>query len=235
MASQSQPADQTPLLAAHRIGRRHPQQPGWLLEDLSLQVFTGDRLFLQGPTGSGKTLLLRAMSLLDPIDVGEILWQGEPVADEDVPAFRAQVAYLLQKPIVRPGTVRSNLEHPFGMGTHRDKTYAEDWLIEMLADVDLAPSFLDKPAQTLSGGESQIVALLRVLQLAPRVLLLDEPTAALDAQATAQIEQLLLDWFNRQNGRCAYVWVSHVQEQQQRIANRTVRLRGGKRVEDETL
>ena len=232
MAPQSHPADQTPLLAAQQVGRRHPQQPTWLLEDLSLSIFAGDRLFLQGPTGSGKTLLLRALSLLDPIDQGEILWQGRPVADEDVPAFRAQVVYLLQKPVVQAGTVRSNLQLPFEMGVHRDKTYAEDRLCEMLADVELDRSFLDKPAQTLSGGESQIVALLRVLQLTPRVLLLDEPTAALDSRATAQIERLLLDWFSRQDDRCAYVWVSHQEEQQQRIANRTVLLRGGKRVDD---
>ena len=79
----------------------------------------------------------------------------------------------------------------------------------MLTHLGRDESFLDKPVGELSGGESQLVALLRAVQLDPKVLLLDEPTASLDAEATAAVETLVADWQAESAGARAVVWVSH--------------------------
>jgi ABC-type sugar transport system ATPase subunit len=84
-----------------------------LLDDVSLEVGAGERVALQGPSGSGKTLLLRSLALLDPLDQGEVLYEGEPVADDEVPGFRRRVVYLTQAPVLVEGTVADNLALPF--------------------------------------------------------------------------------------------------------------------------
>ena len=80
---------------------------------MSLEVEAGERVALQGPSGSGKTLLLRSLALLDPLDQGEVLYEGEPVADDEVPGFRRRVVYLTQAPVLVEGTVADNLALPF--------------------------------------------------------------------------------------------------------------------------
>ena len=65
-----------PAIEAVGIGRRNPKADGWLIRDVSLTLNLGDRLGVLGPSGAGKTVLLRAMALLDPLDAGSIRWQG---------------------------------------------------------------------------------------------------------------------------------------------------------------
>jgi putative ABC transport system ATP-binding protein len=89
-----------------------------------------------------------------------------------------------------------------------------------------APDFLDKLASDLSGGEAQIAALVRVLQLAPDVLLLDEPTASLDPASARSIEALVSAWFDADAER-ACIWVSHDLEQARRVATRHLTMNAG--------
>ena len=77
------------LLEARNLGRRRPGGSGWLLNDVSLAIDAGDILSLGGASGAGKTLLLRAIALLDPIDHGEVRWLGRRVRGDAAPPFAA--------------------------------------------------------------------------------------------------------------------------------------------------
>jgi len=205
------------------VGRR-------LLDDVSLAVAPGERLAIVGPTGSGKTLLLRTLARLDPVDAGEIRWNGEPVLGNAVPRFRARVMYLHQRPALVEGTVEHNLRLPFTLRSRQHAAFSRDTVLKLLDDVGRDESFLRRSGRDLSGGEAQIVAVLRAVQLDPDVLLLDEPTAALDEASAASIEQLVHRWHEQSADR-ALIWVSHNPQQVQRIANRVVRMAGGQLTE----
>lgn len=220
------------LLEARGIGRRSPvDRRGaggeWLLRGVSLAIEPGERVAVAGPTGAGKTLLLRALALLDPVDEGEVLWRGGPVADAAVPGYRRRAIYLHQRPALMEGTVEANLRRPFAFAVAEDG-YQPDRVRELLAAVSRDESFLAKRTTDLSGGEAQIAALLRALQLGPHLLLLDEPTAALDREAGAAIERLVERWFSWGDRSRSLVWVSHDPEQARRMTTRAVRLSGGR-------
>jgi putative ABC transport system ATP-binding protein len=221
-----------PLLDAQGLGRRKPGGDEWLLRDVSLTIRPGDRLAIAGPSAAGKTLLMRSLALLDRLDAGEVHWCGKTVAPAEVPDFRRQVIYLHQRPALFEGTVEDNLQRPFGLHVHRGRRFDREWIINRLRSVGRSPDFLQRPSSDLSGGEAQITALLRALQLAPGVLLLDEPTAALDPETAHAAEQLVAAWLGEDAAR-ATVWVSHNAEQARRVADRTLRLVAG-RFETET-
>jgi putative ABC transport system ATP-binding protein len=221
------------LLDVQCIGRRisgGTDGSQWLFRDVSLSVQGGERIGLVGPTGAGKTVLLRAISLLDPLDAGRICWCGAPLTPQAVPAFRSGVIYLHQRPAIGAGTVEDNLRQPFALKQHRERSFRKEHVIGMLMQVGRGEEFLRKPSQNLSGGERHLTSLLRAIQLEPRVLLLDEPTAALDPAATEAVERLVLEWHS-QGGR-AFIWVSHHAQQIQRLAGRVVALRDGRLAEE---
>lgn len=207
-----------PLLEARGLTRNKPGG-GFLLDDIHLAIGPSERVAIVGPSGAGKTLLLRALAMLDAIDAGELLWRGQSVACGETPAFRAQVIYLNQRPAILEGTVEDNLRLPFSLAVHRERRFDRDRAIHGLEQFGRGAEFLQKRDRELSGGESQIVALLRVLQLEPTVLLLDEPTSALDPETVLIAERLVDEW---RGGERSAVWVSHDAEQGKRVAGRIV-------------
>ncbi len=214
-----------PLLEARGVGRK--LGPKWLLHPVTLSISPGQRLTLQGPSGSGKTLLLRCLAMLDPCDVGEIYWSGNQVRGGFVPRFRGHVIYLHQRPVLFEGTVLDNLQQPFALHVHRGSHFDRSRIVKLLAAVERPENLLNQPAQELSGGESQLVALLRAIQLNPEVLLLDEPTAALDADATRMVEQIVSNWCAGGERPRALVWVTHDPQQAVRVGGTMYRLRNG--------
>lgn len=218
------------LLEARDIGRRvaaDGDKSRWLLRGVSISLTPGERLAIVGPTGAGKSILLRAMALLDPLDSGEILWQGRPIDDAAVPAFRRRVIYLHQRPALAEGTVEANLRRPFEFAV-AERAYDPGRVREILGALGRDESLLARAAADLSGGEAQIAAFLRALQLDPGVLLLDEPTAALDREAAAAIERVVDGWFSERAGERGVVWVSHDHDQARRVAARVLGLAAGR-------
>lgn len=198
-----------------------------LLDGVSLRIRAGDRVALVGPTGSGKTLLLRALAMLDGVDAGQILYRGRAVDDRGVPRYRSRVIYLHQRPWLGDGRVADALAEPFRLKIHSDRRPDRATLLRRLAALARDESFLARRCEELSGGESQLAALLRAMGLDPQVLLLDEPTAALDDAAAADVERLVEDWIRDSEADRAVVWVTHDQGQARRIANRRLEIRGG--------
>jgi putative ABC transport system ATP-binding protein len=219
------------LVEARDLGRRHPDGQGWLFEQASLRLAPGDRLALSGPSGSGKTLLLRALALLDPVDCGEVLWQGRPVHGQQVTEYRSQVMYLHQRPAFFEDQVEASIRAPFALRVHHGRRYDHQQVLAWLGQLGRDTSFLAKPMRNLSGGEMQIVALVRALALEPKVLLLDEPTAALDEATGLAVEALIRTWTQQDPSR-SLIWVSHDQGIQQRATNRTIRIVAGRILED---
>jgi putative ABC transport system ATP-binding protein len=216
-----------PLLEADGLARRHPNGESWLLDHCSLAVHPGQRVAVVGPSGSGKTLLLRALAWLDPLDGGEVRWQGRAIRHDGIPEYRCCAVYLHQRPALLEATVEAAVRRPFGLKVHRGRQFDRGRILGLLEGLGRDESFLDKQVADLSGGESQIVALLRALQLDPSLLLLDEPTAAIDAATTGTIEAWLDGWVADAPDARAYVWVTHDAAQADRVAGRKLEMQHG--------
>ena len=220
------PTDEA-LLAAVGISRRG-DGGRLLLDDVELEVAAGDRVSISGPSGSGKSQLLRALALLDPFDSGEVLWQGSSVADADVPGFRGHVSYHQQTPALVEGSVEDNLRLPFSLAVHSGQSYECSRAEELLERFGRDPGMLDQVVADLSGGERQIVTLVRLLQLGPQILLLDEPTAALDPETERWVIAVISDWVEAEPRRRAYLWITHDERLGPRVAERHLEVLAGK-------
>lgn len=177
---------------------------------------------LFGPSGSGKSTTLRLLDrLIDP-DAGRVLYEGADVREREVLGLRREVVLVPQMPALVEGTVGDNVSYgPRLMGHSFDP-------IAPLKLAGLDAGFADRPADQLSVGEQQRVMLARALALEPRVLLLDEPTAALDAKATAAVEGTLEQL--RSTTKISIVLVTHSAAQARRLADWVVRIDDGRAV-----
>ena len=187
-----------------------------MLRDLSLSIPAGSTALL-GPSGSGKSTLLRLLNRLADPDAGVVRFHGTDVRELDPLELRRRVGLVPQLPAPVPGSVADNVR--FGPRLEGREVDPEPPV--RLAGLD--PTFLDRDASRLSVGEQQRVMLARALALEPEVLLLDEPTASLDEDAKAGVEQAL-----RGLGGVSLVLVTHDAAQAERLAERTLRLRDGR-------
>jgi UDP-glucose/iron transport system ATP-binding protein len=219
--------DMPALLEARNLVRQHPFGQRQLLKNVSLTLQGGDRVAVAGPSGAGKTLLLRALALLDGIDSGQVLWRGHPIPNQQVPDFRRHAIYFHQRPSILADTVEAALRQPLALTIHRGRKFDKPWIVERLASFDRDEKFLEQKVANLSGGELQITALLRALQLEPNVLLLDEPASALDPKTAAAAEQWLTAWIDQSPGDRAMIWVTHDANQANRVANRMLHMENG--------
>ena len=219
-----------PIVEASEIARLDRQRDLTLLRPTSFALRAGERVTLSGPSGSGKSVFLRALALLDPLDGGTVRWNGQAVARTAITRYRRHVAYLRQRPALLDGTVEDNLRYPYSLAVYRDAHFDVARVEALFAAAGRAADFLDRPASELSGGEAQMVALVRVLQLAPDVLLLDEPTASLDPGSVRAVEALVERWFAdaaAQRATGATVWVSHDEAQVERVGQRRLTMQAG--------
>jgi putative ABC transport system ATP-binding protein len=185
------------------------------------------RLVLTGPSGGGKTLLLRALARLDPLDRGDIRYRGKSLRHDEIPPYRSTVMYLHQRPALMDDIVEGALRRPFTLGVHRHRQFDRMRAIKLLSAVGRDTAFLEKKVGQLSGGETQITALVRALLLDPTILLLDEPTAALDGPTALAVEQLVDRWLTEGSQR-AMIWASHHEAQVRRVGQTAVRMENGR-------
>ncbi|HSP02568.1 MAG TPA: phosphate ABC transporter ATP-binding protein [Acidimicrobiales bacterium] len=193
------------------------------LDHVTAQVPDGGSVTcLLGASGSGKSTLLRLCNRLEVPTSGTVRFRGQPLDDLDPLQLRRTVGMVFQRPTPFPGTVRDNI-------LVADPEATEDAMRAVLEQVHLPASFLDREADSLSGGEQQRGSLARTLITRPEVLLMDEPTSALDPTATKALEELGRELAD---GGMPVLWVTHDLDQADRIGDRRIVLVRG-RVADE--
>lgn len=204
----------TPLLGVEHLSRRINGH--WLWQGVNFELNPKMRLGLIGPSGSGKTLLMRTLVGLDPIETGQIIGLGKRLSQWSLPVYRTKVIYLPQRPTLFEGSVEQNLEMVFQLSGHRGRGYNRDRILVYLDTLQRGSDFLRLSAPQLSGGEGQLLGLLRALQLDPQIFLLDEPTASLDPETTRWVETLIDQWLQADPSR-ACIWTSHDANQINRV------------------
>ena len=182
---------------------------------------------LFGPSGAGKTTVVNMIAGLLKPDRGRIALDDEVVFDDeariDIPIWRRRIGYVFQEGRLFPHlSVRHNLDYGRWMGGHAADPAAFSHAVELL---DIG-HLLDRRPGKLSGGERQRVAVGRALLMRPRLLLLDEPLASLDAARKREILPYLERL--RDEAQVPMIYVSHDAAEVKRIANRVVRLEAGR-------
>jgi len=190
-----------------------------LIDGLSFRLPRGGLTVIMGPNGAGKSLTLRLIQgLIEPAE-GKVSWSN----GTDQTPNRRRASIVFQKPVLLRRSVAANLRHAlsvYGVPAHRQAELVDKYLA-MGGLLDLK----SRPARVLSGGEQQRLSIVRALAAEPDLLLLDEPTASLDPQATQMIEALITEAHARGT---TIVLVTHDPGQARRMAQGIVFIHGGR-------
>ena len=197
-----------------------------ILHQLNLGVAKGDYLTIAGPSGSGKSTLLKLLAGFLTPSAGTIEFQGRAQESYPIPAYRQQVSYCIQQPLLFGRTVQDNLAFPYAITNQPVDTARINHLLKA---VDLPPRYVEKGITELSGGERQRVALVRNLLLEPAVLLLDEVTTGSD-EASKQIVLHLLET-EHQRGK-TLIKVTHDAEEIE-AAGHLLHMKGGQLINEQ--
>lgn len=224
-ASRSHASRLTPLYQLEGI--RQAYNGRYVLEIDELTIYSGEILALVGPSGVGKSTLLRLLNFLEPPTEGTITFHDQPFThrQEMLLTNRRRVTTVFQRPFLLNRSVRDNVQYGLKLRGQRDNAPQVE---QALAQVRLT-GLANQKARTLSGGEAQRVALARAIVIQPEVLLLDEPTANLDQANVALIEDIVRQLNEEQ--ATTMVLVTHNIFQAKRLAHRVVFLLDGKIIE----
>ncbi|MDT4012091.1 amino acid ABC transporter ATP-binding protein [Staphylococcus simulans] len=164
-----------------------------VLKDIELEINAGEVVAIIGPSGGGKSTLLRCINLLEQPDGGEINFEGTNILGKDVKVneLRQKMGMVFQNFNLFPHkTVLENIMLAPKLLKHTDSTSLKQEAQELLDKVGLSDKGNSYPAQ-LSGGQKQRVAIARALAMHPDVLLFDEPTSALDPEVVGDVLQVM--------------------------------------------
>ena len=192
-----------------------------LVDDISVEVRSGEVLAVVGPSGSGKSSFLRLLNRLDEPTSGTVFLGNIDYRQIQPRELRRKVGMVTQRAFLFPGTVYQNVS--FGP-QQRGEEFSQSRAEELLARVGLT-GYGSRGVANLSGGEAQRVSLARALANSPAVLLLDEPTSALDDEAKGEVESLIRDIIRETHLTC--IVVTHDIAQAARMATRVMTLQHG--------
>jgi putative ABC transport system ATP-binding protein len=198
-----------------------------VLDGITLEVQSGEVLDVTGPSGSGKSTLLRALARLLPGATGELVLDDVSAGTILPGQWRRAVALVPQKPVLVQGSIRDNLLLPWTFAIRRREVRPrDDALAEGLERLGVDAA-LDRPADRLSVGQVARVAFLRTVLTSPRVLLLDEPDAALDDASAGAVAAMTADFAERGNA------VLRVRHRAGTDGGRRVRISAGRLAEEQ--
>ncbi|MGE3610155.1 MAG: ATP-binding cassette domain-containing protein [Bacteriovoracaceae bacterium] len=178
---------------------------------IEFELHPGENIFITGRNGSGKSLFLRSLAALYPLQYEIFKYQGKKISDWDMAIYRSEVLYL---PAFVSIQYLENVDDFFKLplqfsvyknfhSTFNYQHYLKNWGLE------------GAKLKNLSSGQRQMLAILRALSLRPKVLLLDEPTSHLDSEKVLEVEKLLLDWHKESSGQI--IMVGHDDNQLKRL------------------
>ncbi len=207
------------------------------LHDITLDIYANQINVLFGPSGGGKSTLLRAMNRLNDLtdvveQTGHIFLDGEDVTQPhcDIVRLRRRVGIVFARPVTLPMSIYRNITYGLELAGIRDKATLDAAVTRSLQQSALWDEVHDRlgdPAHALSGGQQQRLCLARVLALRPEVILLDEPTSGLDPISTAKIEATMQEL----KSNYTFVIVPHSVQQAARVADWATFLLQGELIE----
>jgi ABC-type proline/glycine betaine transport system ATPase subunit len=219
-SEQTTPRFQVRNLSLARNGRP-------VLHDVTMEVAAGEIVCLLGPSGSGKSSLLRCLNRLTEPPPDSVFLDGQDITTIDVLALRRRLGMVFQKAALFPGTVAGNIAYGPGLD---GRLLSPAEITELLALADLPADYAARPIGELSGGEAQRVAIARALANEPASLLLDEPTSALDPAARRHVRETIEKL--RRELSLTVIWVTHYMEELLEVADRIYLLQDGQIVDE---
>ena len=189
-----------------------------LLKSVNFSMNSGDIKIIYGPSGSGKSRLLKSLVGLIPMAEGSICLDGESQHEDAIVSYRIRVQYLAQERVHATDRVLDGLKALFQF-RNCIQSFNDKEVNELLGQLDLDPSFLQRHINELSGGEYKVFQLIRSLLVKPNFLLLDELTGPMDRVLTEKVETLLQLLVKKGLG---ILMISHDPDQQERLRASTL-------------
>ncbi|KAF9161907.1 hypothetical protein DFQ26_004028 [Actinomortierella ambigua] len=199
----------TSLLCGRRLGKKR-LDGSWLFRNVDVDLKEGI-LAITGPSGVGKSTLLKCICQIIPLDEGQLWLRGKTPEELTFPVWRSKVMYVPQRTPVMEGTPMDFLETARSFAVYKKRKDSFDDPAEIALDWKVRPELWHKRWNTLSGGEMQRISIAIAVSFQPEVLLLDEPSSALDDESVHLVENTLLQL------NC--FWITHSPSQAKRIAS----------------
>ena len=202
-----------------------------ILRAVDLDLPAGEVVAIVGPSGAGKTSLLRLLNRLDDPSSGTVAYRGAPIESIRVRELRRRIAFVFQTPVMFAGTVSDNLTlaRDLAIAATGKQQVGSPELAEALRLAGVDPGLALRDAQALSGGERQRVSIARALMTGPEAILLDEPTSALDPEIADHLMATVRTLADSMH--LTVVMITHRLEEARAVSTHTVFMEAGTVIE----
>lgn len=215
-----------PAFVLKNVGQIRENQV--VLDNINLEIEHGAITALIGPSGAGKTSLLRLLNRLDEPVSGEIIYRSHPISEYPVQKLRRRVGFVFQTPVIFPGTVRQNLQAALKF-TEKSAADSDRLIGDALLLAELDPAIAERDGSRLSVGQKQRVNIARALVTAPEVLLMDEPTSALDTETADRLMETVRRF--KLEKEITVVMITHRLTEARRVSDHTIVMQAGRVIE----